>query len=96
MPTLKQTGFTEQELWEIQSVARQVWEYIAGDVMQAVQEEGKSSIPRSHVMELVLDAGRLEERLRARNRSLAERFAALDYKDAQKVIKPAFPYGRYE
>jgi len=49
---------TPQELNAIASAANRVWEECAYDVL----EDGKS-IPRSHVLEIVLDADRFFQRL---------------------------------
>lgn len=63
--TLKQAQkkfpLTDNELKYLHEAAQDVWNYIAGDCLDA--SEGKD-MRRSHVLEVVCDAGRLEEKLR--------------------------------
>jgi hypothetical protein len=88
--------------------ARQVWGEIAYDVMTMVKEnDKKDSIPRDEVIELVCDAGRLEEAVelalkRARHQAaklaMLERLSLYmqsDARDLEKVVKPAFTHARY-
>lgn len=52
-------GITDEDVKTIVGAAHQVWNDIAYDVFTSM--EGPSSIPRSHVVELVLDASRWEK-----------------------------------
>lgn len=61
--------FSDTELGIIAGAARKVWNDIAFDILRSVADEQKKNInavliPRDHVVELVLDASRLEEELR--------------------------------
>lgn len=87
--------FTEEELRVIHSAAHAVWNYIGYDILTAVAEDGGSSIPRSHVLELVCDASRLDEELGKKDKALAARWEALDYKTHLRLLKPAFSYTHY-
>lgn len=100
--------FSDEEKKELQRAALAVWDECAYDLLQAVAEErGKNindvTIPRSHVIEIALDAGRAEERLRrGRDRKpgvltddFFKRLEAADYETLIAAVKPAFPYARY-
>lgn len=97
---------TEQEA--IARAASAVWDEIGYDCLQATAEDlgqniNRVSIPRSQVIEIALDAGRLEERLKRRAHSgdtvvttdLIARWQALDYEQRIAVAKRAFTYTRY-
>lgn len=70
--------FTPDEAHELQSVVHAVWDECAYDVLTAIAEEkGKSvdavTVSRAVVIEIGLDAGRAEERLRGRERVARDR-----------------------
>jgi len=94
----------DAEAAALRSCALTVWNYIGSDVMQMVNEEGKDSIPRSHVIELVCDAGRLEDEIRRHYKSgrtndlvPPQLVAALKNYDFLKAFlqDEAFNYQRY-
>lgn len=95
--------FSDSEKDAIRDAARAVWNEVAYDVMTMVAEEGKDSIPRSHVIELALDADRPDHFLRAAAKRNPERFGAdffdryakASYKALIAIVKPAFPFARY-
>lgn len=100
--------FTDVELETLRRAARSVWDYVGGDALSALAEEGRDTMKRAEVIELALDAGRLEDELtRTRSRDeragrtsvvtddLLARWNALDYETCIKLIKPAFPYATY-
>lgn len=111
--TTKAPTFTADERALLQATASSVWDEIAYDVLQATADEkGKSinvvTISRPVVIELALDAGRLDEKLDARRRrelargetslvtdDLLARWSAADYKQKIATVKPAFAYTRY-
>lgn len=92
-------GFTEDELKIIHKAAHSVWNYIAYDCIKAVEEEkGRgATMPRAEVIEMVADAGRLEDKLRQNKTdvNLIDRVRKLDMDEIEKVLKPAFPHSRY-
>jgi hypothetical protein len=80
----------------IQLAAKRTWEYVGYDVLSALAEQGESdSIPRSHVIEIVLDADYMMTANRDLNRDLYDRFRNLDYDVQIGVVKKAFPFTRY-
>lgn len=91
----------------IQRAAMAVWEEVAYDCLQATAEEkGKSinsiTMRRSTIVEIVLDASRLEERLKRlvakgefSQKSYDIFFNNLDYKHRQEVVKGAFAFTHY-
>jgi len=94
---VKTALFTEQEVATIRSAALSVWNEVAFDLMSAVREEGKSTIPRAEVIEVVCDAGRLEEELKRRNPELVTKWEAQGYKEMEKFMKKhVFLHARYE
>ena len=98
-------AFTDAELKVIHSAAVAVWAYVGADYL----ELGGRSITRSEVIEVVSDAGRLEEEVeRAGTRAakagrpldvdtkeLAKRLTSLTYEQMVEMLRPAFPYSRY-
>lgn len=100
------TVFTDDELQTIARAARSVWDEIAYDVLQAVGEEnGKgegATVSRRDVMEMVLDASRLEsalERTKGVEKELVQRVATDIYGSASQIEKflkkSVFTYTRY-
>lgn len=101
--------FTEAELKELHGMMQRTWGAVAPDM---AANYGGKSIPKSHVIEVVLDADYLEfhgisrrrfcpsnteyQALQAAEESLVERFRKLDYRDQIKVAKQTFRYARYE
>lgn len=88
---------SESEIRLIQSDARAVWDEIAYDCFTALQDEGQDPVmPRDQVLELVIDAGRLDEMMRRRgHRDLVPRWDRLSYELRQQLLLPAFPYENY-
>jgi len=91
----------------IQNAALDVWNHIGADVLQAVAEDtGKHinavTIPRAHVIELVMDCERLKEELKS-NKEMTpevEKLFPATYnpeatKKLHKILKAAFPDRRY-
>lgn len=99
--TVKVT-FTAAELETIGRAAYRVWNDIAGDIFSAIAAEGRDTLPRDEVIELVLDASRLEEQLREQKvgRDLLDRVAADLYKTKHSAIEAhltrnVFTYAHY-
>ncbi len=95
-------NLTETEIQQLRSAANQVWSECAYDILG--QDGGPSSIPRSHVLEIVLDADRLWERIRREGKmSLAmaelmkDPYGNRPFMDWLKkdLTKNVFTYGRY-
>jgi hypothetical protein len=92
---------TDAERRTLFSAAHQVWEYIGGDVLQAVVEDkGKSinavSIPRDEVIEVVCDADRLADHLRQRKQMTPGIQAVMhDYPTLVTELKVCFGFARY-
>ena len=92
---IKLSGLNLDQVKETQRLARRVWDYIAGDCLEA---NGGKDIPKAQVVELVLDA---------MNMNMATHDAAIlafvqnrpwriEQSRALKAIgTAAFPYGRY-
>ena len=93
--------FTDEEKKTIQSAAAAVWQYIGDDMIQSTAEcEGISpeevSIKRAVVVEVVIDADRLHQRLVDDGHiALAGKFENADYEQMKRLVRPAFPYGSY-
>lgn len=64
---MKKTGFTEEEVRTLQAEAFGLYQYIGGDLPA---ENRRGTVRRAVIIEVVLDAGRLEQQLRQRKRSL--------------------------
>lgn len=92
----------------MQQHAHAVWDECAYDILQATaEEEGKDinsvMVSRDVAIEIALDAGRMEERMRSAMRrstsgvtqDLLDRIDKADYKTLIAVVKPAFAFSRY-
>ena len=108
MATKTKIVFNEAELEAIRSAASSVWDECAYDMLQATAEDkGKSinsvTVSRAVVIEIALDAGRPEERLKEMRRRKPElitddflaRYAAASYEQLIAIVKPVFQYSRY-
>lgn len=92
--------FSREELRAIENAAVAVWHEIGGDCIQATADEKGVSpeeiVIRKHVVvELVCDAGRLEQRLARNNKALAEKVRNLPGMAIYSAVRPAFPYSSY-
>lgn len=94
--------FTPEEALAMQRAASAVWDECAYDLLTAVAEErGKDvnavTVPRSTAIEIALDAGRMEQRLRTSGApdALMAKIQEADYKALIKAVRPAFSYARY-
>ena len=98
--------FTDAEKKLIQSAALAVWDECAYDLLQLKAEEtGKSinsvTVSRAEVMEIALDAGRCEDRLRRGNsvgvstHELLNKMESATYEDLIAVVRPVFTFARY-
>lgn len=93
---------TEKELRDLHQAANELWQQLGGDFLQAVADsKGKRpesiSLPRSHVVELVTDAGRLEEKMRedkTMTPTLEKLFHSYDG-SLTKIVTLGFTFGRY-
>jgi hypothetical protein len=97
---LRPKDWTDDEQKALQSAVQRVWQYVGGDYLQAAGEGRKNpesvTISRAEVIEVSLDAGRPEEELKKMKRpELAEKLNQTDYASLIKMVRPAFPYGRY-
>ena len=85
--------YTEEEKKLIFDAANQVWAEVASDYLAL--SDGKS-IPRNEVIEVVSDAGRMDQILeRKGHKDLAKKWGGEDLKSVQKILRPVFPYARY-
>lgn len=86
--------FTPQEKEIIRGAAHAVWNEIGYDVLTMVQEQdGKDTIPRAEVLELVCDAGRLEDQIR--DADLRTKVSNASGKQLYAILRPAFAYSHY-
>ena len=89
--------FTKEEQEDIQRKAGYVWDMIGMDCLDAIaSDKGKDinsvTMRRSHVIEVVLDAGRLESEF---PKEYKERWEKLSYQQKINLVKSAFPYKSY-
>lgn len=91
-------GPNSEQTKKLQGCAIAIWQEIASDVFAAFEGAGEKtpdSIPRAHVIELVLDAGRFEDEVEKKVPEMLAWVQGASYATLQKLVKPAFPYGRY-
>lgn len=86
--------FTEEDLKRVRGMMQSTWDYIGYDMLQV--NEGKA-MPKSHVIEVVLDADYMETSAarKPEDKELLKRFRQLEYKDQIKVAKQTFTFARY-
>lgn len=88
---------TKEQKAKLQGIASSLWHGEMGmEIMGALAECGESTtIPRSHVLELVLDAGRFEEEVARRLPECLAEVQAMNYTQLKNLVRPAFPYASY-
>ncbi len=91
------TLLSDDDTKVIRRAALRVFDEVAGDMLTMLAEEGQGSMTRAEVLEVVCDAGRLEQVLRRdiKRPDLADYFSSLDYQAMKTLLKPAFPHARY-
>lgn len=93
-------GLSPEEAKLIQSEAHGVYEYVGGDL--APDNKRSMTCRRSTIIEVVLDAGRLEQQLRADDKMTPAMKSAFEYSGPNRykllidLVGPAFPYEAYE
>jgi hypothetical protein len=88
----------KERIKRVQEMMNSTWDYIGDDALHAILEDGKrNSIKRSEVIEMVLDADRMET-LIAKNdydQSVLIEFHHLSYSKRMKIAREAFPFKYY-
>lgn len=73
----------------IQTMARQTWDMIGGDVLKCIEENSmKARMPRSHVVEVVCDAGYMA--LYGDDKEAYEFWKTLSFFQQEKYVAKAF------
>jgi hypothetical protein len=92
--------FTLTEISTLQKAGRAVWAEIGPDAIYALAEaDGVSpermTLTRAEVLELVLDASRLESYMRRMSIEIPAAWPTADYDEMLEIMTPAFPEGLY-
>ena len=96
--------FTDDELKLIRRVAGAVWEELGYECLRALEDDardrgkrGPVTMKRNDVIEVVADAGRMEDHLiRQGHKELAKKWSDAQYPEqVRTVLKPVFPYADY-
>ena len=89
--------FTKEETKRLRQLAYTTWDYVAGDVLRSLEDDGRrAEMRRAHVIEIVLDADYMEMAARKEeDRELLKRFRELDYRAMKRMVRPAFQYASY-
>ena len=84
--------FTAAERDLIIGNGRAVWNEIAYDIEQMCRDNGEKRLPATHIIELVCDAGRLEDQMRRTkcDPDLIARVGQLDIKACERLFKGVF------
>ena len=95
---------TEQDKTNIQNGAKEVWNEIGHDILEALELEKElnpdanktkpQTITQRDVIEVVLDAGRLDGHLKEQNQWKAG-MENLSLNEWVKLVEPAFPFDVY-
>lgn len=93
----KKDSFTPDQLNVLSRVFHAVWNAIAYDILQAVQEmDGKDWISRDEVVELVLDADRPTDFCKTpQEKELYKKLRELPFAEQDKIVTKMFPHARY-
>jgi hypothetical protein len=92
--------FTDAEIATIVQEAQTVWNDVGYDCLDAMAKHGYArprsiesvTMYRRDVIEIVLDADRLDSRLKG---GIREKFDALTYNQKKTLVRRAFPHARY-
>ena len=90
--------FTEKELGKLYQALWQTWCTIGGDVLAC---QGKSEVDRDTVLEVVLDAGRLEQFCdvnefdKAGIQNIVKHFRTYSYDEQREIAKGRFTCEMY-
>jgi hypothetical protein len=95
----KRIRLAEDEARIVQAAALAVWQHVGYDVIATVADsKGKSpetlTIPRDKVLEIIVDAGRLEDQLRADIKAIRfqqKRIATIDFDALVKKVEALTP-----
>ena len=103
--TTVRVKFSDEEKELIRRAASAVWDECAYDVLQGVADEkGKNinavTVSRAVAIEIALDAGRCEDRIRRSKNPLATadlltRMSQATYRQLIAIVRPSFPFARY-
>lgn len=80
-----------EKITAVKNALNTTWNYIAQDMFG---EGMPKSMPRSHVIEVVLDASYLEYHGKL-DKEILKEFRALSYKDQIKIARMQFTFARY-
>jgi hypothetical protein len=84
----KAATFTADEVQAIQATARRVWNEIGHDVVEA---NGGDEPDAETIAEVVIDAGRLEQAIRSKDRVLADKVDAnANVREVERIVRKAF------
>ena len=87
-------GLSPMQLALLQNCAHQVYEEIGEDLEPDNRRKG--TCKRSTILEVVTDAGRLEETVKRKNGGMVLVAACRNYSLIDDLIGPTFPYDEYE
>jgi len=84
--------FSEDELQKLYEALWHTWVTIADDIFTCT---GKDEVDRATVIEVVLDADRLETLCNKVDREIVERFRKLSYEEQIEIAKGRFTHETY-
>lgn len=88
--------FTSEEKTLMRSCAALIWSCMSFDILKTNREQdGRDTITRDEVVELVLDADRLYKAVKQHNPSLAGRMERADARQIEGIVRDAFPFKEY-
>ena len=87
--------FSAQEKFIMRQCALSVWQMIAHDIFEALTQDGRDTLTRDEVMEVVLDCDRVVVAVERVNRELAGRMRRADARQIELIVREAFPYKEY-
>lgn len=91
---------TPEQESKLKSYASDMMDQMWGDLMSALAEEGKRSISQADILEVAMDAGRLEEDSRSKDPELSQWLSIHLYtpeggKYVKELLTQVFPHKRY-
>lgn len=87
--------FSVEEKTIMRQAALSVWQTIAYDTFSSLAAEGRDTLTRDEVLEVVLDCDRVLRAVEGINPDLAKRMRRTDARQIELIVREAFPYKEY-
>lgn len=87
--------FSIYEKTLIRQCALAVWNEIAYDTFVTLYSEGRDTMTRDEVVEVVLDCDRVVRKMESISPDVAVRMRRIDARQIERIVRDAFPHKEY-